>query len=164
MRVFTCGVLVFLACLAVHVAVWRAKTPGRDALALFAVFLGFPAALFSFVLLAGRPHFTPDEIALAFLLHAALSCVYISSYPAAQALSPSLDIILKISRQGKMTASEIVGSYDDRRLVAERVDDLGRSSLVFREGGRFYLTRVGRFVLGFFRTYRKVLGLPFGGG
>ncbi|MBI5638830.1 MAG: hypothetical protein HZA17_00235 [Nitrospirae bacterium] len=160
------GFLSFLGCMLIHVVVWRIKIPRHDALLLFFIFLIFPSIFFLLLGVVKSVPVSGTDAAYGFLLHVALSVVYISSYPAAQAISPSLDIMLVIgsSQDRRMTEEDIISRYDDGVLVAARVDDLRHSSLVLQKGGTFELTSVGKTVAGFFVLYRKLLGLHPGGG
>jgi hypothetical protein len=161
------GSLLFLCCLLVHVGIWRVRIPDRDAVTLFAIFLAAPGGVLAFALSRGGvAGMSLTALAAAFLLHLSLSMVYIASYPAAQAISPSLDILLIIasSGSGRLTEEEISGNYDDAKLVTARIDDLRRSILVTQEGEHFALTPAGKGIVGLFSSYRKALGLVPGEG
>lgn len=168
--VFVAAAAVFSVCLALHIIIWRFRIPRHDALALFIVFLVVPASVFCglLILSAGMDiTFWPaPDLVLVLLLHTALAGVYISSYPAAQAISPSLDIILMIaaSPQGRLTEEEINQRYDDSVLVTARVEDLRRSHLVNVTFDHAELTRTGRVIIRGFIFYRRLLGLPLGEG
>jgi|SRR3990172_2514210 len=169
-RIFIFGTLLFILCLAAHILLWRIRIPKRDALVLFFIFLAVPVFIFLFLAGPVKLHFSPPvsgaETVFIFLLHLSLSLVYVSSYPAAQAISPSLDILLGISaaREKRMTEEDILGRYNDAELVTARIDDLRTSVLVAHEGDNFQLTRIGKAVIVFFIVYRKILGLPLGEG
>ncbi|TAN40603.1 MAG: hypothetical protein EPN25_07025 [Nitrospirae bacterium] len=164
------GTLLFLVSLVLHVIIWRIRVPRHDALVLFFIFLGAPSVLF----FAGHEirnviqatTLARIETIYALLLHFALSCAYIASYPAAQAISPSLDILLVIasSEFGRLTEKEINAYYPDTELVSARINDLKRSVLIAQGHHGLTLTFPGRVVTFFFITYRRLLGLKAGEG
>lgn len=169
-HIFVYGSLIFFICLALHVFIWRIKIPDNDALILFLIFLIIPTLIF-LILLGLRSFMTlmpisGVEMAHALLLHLSLSLVYISSYPAAQAISPTLDILLVIAASGakKLTKEEIIKNYDNKKLVTISVDSLKTSVLISQEGDRVRLTNTGRIIINFFIFYRRILGLPVGEG
>jgi hypothetical protein len=164
--VFALALLLFLVSLLVHVLIWRIRRPRHDALALFLTFSTVPAAAMGALVAAGFVAGPGADIAATVLLHGALSACYIASYPAAQALSPSLDILLLIdsSTGGSMSREEILANYSEDILIRERIEDLGRSTLVRRLGNDFSLSPAGGAVALFFKVYRRLLGLPTGEG
>ncbi len=148
---------MFATCLLAHVIWWRWKKPNRDALALLTLFLT-PAF---FLAITGRI----DLIAAA-LLHTALSVAYILLYPASQADSPSLRILLRVERAKPLglTGREIQNFFHDDELFDARIRDLVEAGLAEKKGTRLALTRKGH---GFFLPFlllRKVLGLTPGKG
>lgn len=158
----------FLAGLVFHVLHWRLKRPAKTELALAADFLAFPAALL-ILAPALTPLLTPAEAASAYLLHFLISGAYIASFPAVQAQSPSLEILLLFGKTGGagfagLSREEILKSFDASSLVSCRIGDLMKSGLVSRSGGTFTLTSPGRFVALFFRVQRRLLGLAARGG
>ncbi|MDA8077500.1 MAG: hypothetical protein M0Z79_01045 [Nitrospiraceae bacterium] len=165
-RVFIYGSLFFVSSLLLHVVIWRVRVPRHDALGLFLIFSVVPAVLLATLRAVNLAPVGGISVAHMLLLHAALSVFYISSYPAAQAISPSLDILLLIGSSAnlRMTREEILANYDETVLVKARIDDLGRSALASRRGDTFRLTMAGRAVVRFFAIYRSMLGLPAGQG
>src|SRR3989344_3573269 len=161
--IFAAGLPVFLAALGAHVLHWRTKRPRRDVVALCATFLILPALLiFSIPFLPIGPGVLDlEEAFAAYLLHFGLSGVYISSYPAFQAVSPSLQILqlFKTSGSGGLSRAEIFQGFDPTSIVSARVRDLEDSNLIKRQGRGFALTWRGRAVAGLYSLYRKSLGL-----
>lgn len=160
------GFILFFVCLIIHALIWRVKIPTNDALALFIIFLAIPS-LTLLVAMIGMKDFT-SRIALteALLLHISLSLIYIASYPAAQAVSPSLNILLIIgaSENKRMKAEDIFNHCSRSRIVTDRVDDLIAYKLISRKGDRFEIKPLAGFIISIFAAYRKILGLPAGGG
>ena len=106
-----------------------------------------------------------EEAFAAYLLIFGLSGVYISSYPAFQAVSPSLQILhlFKNHAAGGLSRAEIFQGFDQSSIVSARVQDLADSNLIKRNGEGFVLTLRGRAVIGLYALYRKSLGLSVKG-
>jgi len=155
------GVMTFLACLVAHIVWWRARRPRSDVRALFLVFLVLPAVVAVGAMLV----LPPFQVAGAFLLHVALACAYIQTYPAAQAQSPSLHILMAVGRapQG-LSREELLGAGSGEALVGARVDDLVANRLIVPEGDRYVLAPAARRLVLFFLGFRRVLGLTSKGG
>ncbi|MDA8434315.1 MAG: hypothetical protein M0Z60_15330 [Nitrospiraceae bacterium] len=144
-----------------------------SSLVLVVIFMVVPSAGFLLIILAegvfpgaAQGAAGPVELVEIFSLHLSLSLVYISSYPAVRAVSPSLEIMLYIgsSPERKLTEREIAKKFTDTTLVNARVDDLMIYRLLTVRGGRYALTHFGRFIIRGFVFYRKMLGLPEGEG
>lgn len=167
-KVILYGFIMFLTCLSLHVVSWRIRIPKSDALALCFLFIALPAAFFVFVFGSSWNPLNVSGIdAVAVLVfHFALSLVYISSYPAAQAISPSLEMLLVIasSPDRRLTAEGVLERFNDQGLLHARVDDLKGSVLVSQRNGCLELTAAGKAVIVFFVLYRRLLGLPVGEG
>lgn len=166
--VLACGLAAFCASLAVHILWWRFRRPKNDIRALFVVFLAAPAAAaLVYAALPAPEVWTPLETLAALLLDLSLACAYIQTYPVAQAVSPSLEILLIVERYKPegVTESRLLSYYDDRKLVFARLQDLINTSLLIdRGGGAYALSPSARTIIRFFIAYRKLLGLEFKGG
>jgi hypothetical protein len=165
------GVLLFFLCFAVHVVIWRIRTPWGSSLILLFIFLGLPFGVFLLLLtdvggMRHALHLDRTGLLEILLLHVSLAGVYISSYPAARAFSPSLDILVMIStsQEKKMREDELASRFSDLRLVDARIDDLKEYRFITEEDGRFVLRPAGRLIARTFMLYRTLLGLPMGGG
>lgn len=160
------GTSLFLISVGVHIAVWRWLRPAKEFTALVSVFIVLPAVLTVLAPLAGFVRFDALELAGVFLLGFALSAAYISSYPALQASSPSLVMLLYLKRTGGagMSLDELAAVFSAEGLVKDRVNDLLRAGLVTLDGGRCFITAKGRLLLGPFAALRRVLGLSAGRG
>ena len=169
-NVFAGGFVLFAIVLVVHVCIWRVRIPANDAGVLIMIFLVVPvAAAFAVIVikyLQAPVPVTYGDIIGIILLHMSLSLVYVSSYPAVQAVSPSLDILLMIgkSEEGKMTEEDIVEQYRGSKIVTDRVGDLRIYNLIYEKDGFFTLKPVAMLIVLFFIFYRKLLGLPVGEG
>jgi hypothetical protein len=169
--VLLAGFLAFSGCLAVHVVLWRLARPRSDMRALFTIFLIAPSAVA--LLLAAAAAVAPGaglpdglDVAAALLLHGALSSAYIQSYPAAQAMAPSLEIAYAVRRSMPrgLSRAELLARLNTRALVQERVEDLVADRLVRLEGGRYVLTPASAGLVRFFLGLRALLGLRQPGG
>jgi len=155
----------FFLSFCVHVILWRIKRPTNDSRMLIIIFLIVPWIVVAVhALVIGS--FSADEIALVLLLHFSLSAAYISSYPAAQAHSPSLDIFLIISAspERRMTADEIARHYHDKDIVIDRIEDLRIYGLVSEDRDVFRLKPVSLIIVRLYLAYRTLLNLEFGEG
>jgi len=168
--VFIGGFILFSIILALHIIIWRIKIPANDAGVLILIFLVVPACAVlgaaGLKYLQGPVPFSYEDMTGVILLHTALSLVYVSTYPAVQAVSPSLDILLLISKSphGKMPEEEIVEQYRGSRIVTDRVGDLRIYNLISEKDGCFELKPVALAIVLCFVIYRKLLGLPVGEG
>lgn len=102
-NVLISGLLIFIACLAAHVIVWRVRRPGNAPVALAVIFFvlsPLPGVLTVRYLPGLAASITSGGWAAAYLLHISLSSAYIMSYPAVEAVSPSLVIALMLGRAG----------------------------------------------------------------
>ncbi|OGR84186.1 MAG: hypothetical protein A2902_00055 [Elusimicrobia bacterium RIFCSPLOWO2_01_FULL_64_13] len=170
--VLLAGFAGFLACLTAHILVWRRRRPKNDILSLFMIFMIAPSVLLGLYGLAGAAGwaapglFSFPEVGALYLLHLALSSAYIQTYPCAQAESPSLKMMLIVSRhmpQG-VSESELARLFDDSKLVHSRFHDLLHTGLMVEKDGRYSLSPVAERIIRFFVVYRRILGLRFKGG
>ncbi|MFH0983981.1 MAG: hypothetical protein V1882_00440 [Candidatus Omnitrophota bacterium] len=157
--------LSFAGCMLLHILIWRIRKPRDHAGALLAVFL-IPLTVLPF--LAGWFGFAASlsEWAAIFLLHAAMSMAYIQIYPASQADSPSLKVMVLVSQAMPkgLTAGEITSQFDPSRLFHDRIDDLAAVGHIVRDGDRVLLTSRGRLLIAPFFWLRRMIGLPWGKG
>ncbi|MEI8175837.1 MAG: hypothetical protein WCG78_03110 [Candidatus Omnitrophota bacterium] len=152
------GVVLFGISMVVHVLLWRFRRPRRQAFALFFIFLA-PVA-------AGLIFFHTAVDILASVFAGALSCAYILTYPAAQAVSPSLKLLLVIGAAGKdgIGADDLATRFDEKELFDRRLEDLTDEKLIVATVRGFTLTPGGFFLVRNFMTMRRLLGLPMGRG
>lgn len=162
--------LIFLLCLFIHAALWRFRFPANRAAALFCVFAALPAASAAvYALLAAEgvlplPGLEPEEFFAAGLLQLAFASAYIMTYPAFEALSPSLVIVLLAFDRGGIAVKELACFFSDETLMKPRIKDLLDSGLAREQDGALSITAKGRLLAAFFVFMRSFLGLPKGGG
>jgi len=171
LRIFAYGFALFFCSLIAHVLVWRHNTPRASTLSLVWIFLVIPAGFFlsaiaGFLPRLGCLSWSRMAILEVWLLHFSLSSAYLASYPAARAVSPSLDILLMIASapEQKLSERDIEDRYRKMRVVGARIDDLMQYRLIRDKGGLFVLSPVAQAIVRVFILYRRMLGLPIGGG
>jgi len=163
---------LFLSFLFIHILLWRIRRPIKDAGALFIIFIGIPTSLailyilFSIFGSIPAPWFSLMELFSIWIMVVALGCAYIQFYPAAQAVSPSLEMILLVAqnRPNATSHSKIQELFTQQKLVMNRVQDLLNSGLAIRKEDKLVLTPSGRNLTRFFLFYRRLLGLDYNGG
>lgn len=106
------------------------------------------------------------EGVLACALYLALAAAYVQTYPAFQAISPSLKIVYHIGQSTTgMRTGEIQQVFPKTSLVADRLDDLLAEGLVTaKSNGDYQLSGKGKTLAYAFKFYRKFLGLSEGEG
>lgn len=158
------GAITFLACFTVHVVWWRCKKhPKSDILALAMVFFVIPAALSIFIFILHIPFINFAPIAL---LHTALSCAYIVSYPAVQAGCPSLNILLIVNRaMPKGAAKEEIKKLLGGNILLEMIlQKMIEEKLVNKTDDSVVLTMRGRILASAFIIFRSIMGIGEGKG
>lgn len=163
------GFLVFSLFLCIHVFIWRIKISRISSLVVLIIFIVVPSALYAVLLGLGMAmpmKLNAVQLSEVYVLHLSLSAVYIASYPAVRAISPTLEIILMITAapDGKMTEESIVNRFATTTLVKARIDDLMIYRLIVERNGRIELTGLARLITRCFVLFRKALGLPVGRG
>ena len=164
-QVLWLGFALFLLCLSLHIIVWRRWHPQRHSPALLGVFL-LPLIPFGAFLLWICKGASLSDLAAIGLLHLALSCAYIQMYPAVQAFSPTLVILVLVKRSMPlgMTREELLSRLNDNFLLEARVHDLVDAQLVHETGDQLELTSRGSRLIRSFITFRRTLGLGMGKG
>lgn len=159
------GLVAFIFSIVVHVAVWRLRRPRNRPLALAVVFFAVLPAPLGLLASFGPFHIDPAGWFAVVLLHTALAAAYILSYPAVEAMSPTLVVALMVGRSAEgVDREDIVRFFEECAVLEPRINDLLDSRFIARTGGGLTLTPAGRAVTAFFIAFRRVLGLPTGGG
>jgi hypothetical protein len=151
------GATWFVIALAVHVVVWRRVAPRRELPWLFAILLGVPFAAWALA---------PDRVR-AFVVAASLSLAYIQTYPAAQARSPSLMILLaarRLAPHACVTRDNLAAAVRAEMSLDVRFSDLDRERLLEPTAAGPRLTPAGRLLAAAFVTLRRALNLNQGAG
>ena len=168
LNVIVGGFCLFALAMVFHVVLWNVRKPKGHFLDLIAVFFALPfiaVAVAAWVGLVGTG-FGPVDWASVALLHTSLAGAYIMGYPAIQASTPTLAMLLVIG--GKMpegaTYEEVRSSINVDGLMDPRLKDLEVSGFVVESSGSYSITARGRAFLRPFLIYRRLLGLPTGKG
>jgi len=163
MFIFLSTIVLFSACIAVHIVIWRMRLPKRQMRTLFLIFL-FGFVGFSAVSLAR--HTAPLTIAYIAIYFWSVGLSYMITYSAIEADSPTLRLMRFIgasSLEGR-SAEEITSFIGQRPFVSARLIALGKSRRVREQEGRFcvsgYESLAFRLILGFRRVYGAI---PKGG-
>lgn len=175
-KILLAGFLVFSICLLLHVAVWRRRYPKNRPAALVLIFIVFPVVLASVGLglerlsiLAGVDNavgLSLIDLLAVYLLHFSLSSSYILSYPAVEAVSPSLLILLMIgdSRSAGLRYDDMLHCFDDGDLLQPRIQDLIDAGWIVETNGFFRVASRGAGILLFYMFLHRLIGTPKGKG
>lgn len=161
------GSILFVAGFAVHVVWWRTARPADDFRALALSLFVLPAVLATAVLLLAPGVVTVRETIGAVLVTIAIGAIYIMYYPAAQAASPSMLLVLEISRSassGGATRESLRTAFDNELLCRQSIDNLVHEHFASDSGGKLSVAPRGTFLLQMLNNWRKLLGLKFGSG
>lgn len=158
----------------IHIAIWRAGKPISHMASLATIFVFVPLFIFTALVIGGHVFHSPSSwfvrnpfnISYVFIWHLALSAIYIMSYPAIQAESPSLVIILAIedSMPRGLNTRQIEDIFPPDALIKDRFDDLLAERFIQQAEAGYTLTTKGRILSAIFTTYRQLLALPIGEG
>lgn len=103
--------------------------------------------------------------AAVLLLHFALSSAYILSYPAVEAISPTLAIALFLGNSDTASVyEELAMIFPDESILTPRIIDLIEANLVRRNNETLSLTLRGRILVNSFIAFRSFIGLKEGRG
>lgn len=157
------GIVTFLICLSLHIIWWRYRHPKNDIFALILVFFLVPAI---FVVAAYILHIPLINLLSIILLHTALSCAYIMSYPAVQAKCPSLNVMLIVSRAMPhgVTKEEIKQQLGDDALLDISIQKMTEEGFTKEIDNMIIPTRFGNIIASFFIVFRSLLGIEHGKG
>ncbi|TAN60540.1 hypothetical protein EPN18_08325 [bacterium] len=127
----------------------------------YAVYLPFIAPI-----TGGAPYFTVYEFLSVYLLHYSISLAYILSYPAIEAVSPTLAISLLVGKAGAdgLEYDDILLTFGDDFLLKPRIQDLLDAGLAEKTGNYISITNRGKRLAWCFIQIRRLLGLPAGKG
>lgn len=172
MSVLICGFALFGAVFLLHTAAWRIKKPANTIKTLVAIFC--LVLTVGMIMLIQLGCIYPDALILPHdfinyiyivIFFISLFISYLLSYPAIEADSPSLVIILHISRAGSkgISAAEIKELLKDNQLVEPRLKDLVDAKMVDLTGSVYKINKKGILFIHPFIAYRELLKLGKGG-
>ncbi len=172
MEILVSGIVVFIASIFIHILIWRVRSPGQRGLTLFFIFFILPLIIWLFYSVFAFMGVLPMgygpgliEGAAILLLHYSLSAAYIMTYPAVEALSPTLVIALFMGESSTATAhEELIRLFPEESILTPRIMDLARAKLVRLDNETLSLTFRGRVLIQFFILFRAFIGLKPGRG
>src|SRR3972149_9401835 len=171
--ILTTGIIIFVICLVLHIVIWRWWHPKRRVIALFLLFIILPllfiigyVGLERLVVVPSVLSFTMAGWLSVYLFHFALASAYILSYPAIEAVSPSLAISLMVgdSNLHGVVHEDLLHVFDDEIVLEPRIQDLIEAGLIIESNGYFMGTHRGAKFVRCFMLLRRLLGLPIGKG
>lgn len=168
------SLVLFTACLALHVAIWRIRRPTAFSQWLPALTIVFfvvgpgvawwiePAAFPGAE--AGRGRSLTDWLAVM-LLHGSLSAVYIIGYTLISAFSPSVEILKLLDRTpAGLAEADMDLPFLALALSGDRVGNLVAGGLIRTDGQDVRLSPGARALTVLVLSYRHFIGLPDGAG
>ena len=166
------GTLIFIGCLCLHIILWRTCHPKKRFIALLCIFILLPMLFIGGYAGLSRLGFlsaysmTPTEWLAIYLFHLAFSSAYILSYPAIEAVSPSLAILLIVgdSNPNGAVHDDLLHVFDDEIVLEPRIHDLIEAGFIAESNGFFMVTHRGVAFVRCFMLLRRLLGLPIGKG
>lgn len=154
------GALSYALVHLIHIVIWRVKLVVRDVQVLTLVFIVYPTL--AWIGVCG------SDLGIswaALVVHLVLSVHYIAVYPAAQATSPTLEMLYQMSRRADgITREELVTLLGGEDLISDRLADLERGEMIAHENGKLVLRKRARSLANLFYYYRRSIGLPAGAG
>jgi hypothetical protein len=161
------GILLFVACFVPHVLWWRFSRPADDIRALVLCFIvmpsiASPAALF---LLPGA--LTAREAGAGLMVAFAIGAFYIMWYPAAQAASPTMLLVLQVVRSasaGGATRASLNEAFDNELLCRQSIANLVHQHFADERDGKLQIAPRGAALLSMLNAWRRFLGLKYGSG
>lgn len=173
MRALVSALLAFSFLFVAHLVVWRIRRPaghytGLSVLCL-AVLVASLGSLYSLhSMISASAGFLPVTAVDYFnfvMLYTALALSYVCTYPAVQADSPTMLILLLVEQAEPkgLTLEEMVCQLNDQVLVVPRLQDLVTGNLVGLHGGRYVIGSRGMLLAKMHVFYRALLKMEKGG-
>lgn len=150
-------VLLFICIFVVQIFVWKIFRIKKQMLALFVLYLFFPIVGFLYI-------FITQGITLISLASMALflpiAFAYIMSFPAIQARSPSLLILLELEKKPGLRKEELLQCMKEEFSLQYRMENLAADGLAtFSSSEKIQPQFFGRILAKFFLYYRRVMKL-----
>lgn len=172
-KILLASIAIFAVCMCLHIFIWRWRHSRNSAVALLIIFIILPSI--AGVVIAGFNWFgfIADVMNVSragwlavYLLHFAISAGYILSYPAVEAVSPSLAISLIIGGSGSQGVlyEDLLHHFNNKILLQPRIKDLMDAKLITESNGYVSITVRGIIFIRPFIFIRRLLGLPIGKG
>ena len=160
------GFVLFLIGFAAHACWWRMARPLDDFRGLVICFLAGPVALAAGLWLLFPGQGSLRELAGCALVTLFNGAMYIMLYPAAQAASPTMLLVLRIAGAGTAgeTREGLGAVLDGGTLSQKSIDNLVHERFADEVDGKLHIAPRGAFLLKFLTTWRGLLGLEYGSG
>lgn len=149
------GTSLFLFIFCLQVMIWKPFRIRKQMLSLAILYFIFPLFIFSALLMLEVPF---ESVASKGIVYFSLACAYVISFPAVQAQSPSLQILIEVARSQKTNALDRTKLHERlhaESLLNDRMKDLSQDQLMV--GTK--LSWGGKALAHIFSKYRKCIGL-----
>lgn len=161
------GLALFFIGFIVHVVWWRVARPNDDIRALILSFFVGPAVLAALQFILLPDYGSLRETVAAVMVTVAIGAFYIMWYPAAQAASPTMLLVLQVARaasDGGATRTALRAAFDDELLCRQSISNLVHEHFAEERNGKLLVAARGAFLLRMLNTWRGLLGLKYGSG
>lgn len=165
------GLIQFLISQVVHIIIWRIFSPKAYPIWLPVIFTLTPVGLFislHILIFSGLIGIALNKvlyltIGSSFVMHLALSAMYIHMYPGIVFFSLSLEIIkLMAKKKGHgFSMDEIdLPVFSEANTIDMRIRHLRDGGIIAEKNSNYDLTPKGMFIARGICAYRRLLGLP----
>lgn len=163
------GILLFFAAFLLHLIIWKIHIPRKNpSLVLLIIF--FAVFVLSVIVSQRAPviPFMPKDIfnqTLIFVFFISMTLAYIVSYSAIEINSPSLEIVLTITKAGPggLDRERIERMFTEDKLIKRRINELVKIGLVYKNKDIYRLSAKGMLTADIFVWYRRILNTSKGG-
>jgi hypothetical protein len=173
MKILFWGLFIFSLAFFIHLVIWKIRIPKAQTKLLLKIFL-LALAMSLFLLWfvssldAEFAIYAPRGLSSYFhigLLVISLALVYIATYSAIEADSPSLVMVMNIAKGGLkgLNKEELLESFTNEALISPRIRDLMNAKLIYSNSDKFKISKKGTLFISAFVLYRKLMNLPKGG-
>lgn len=174
MRILFWGSALLILAFVIHLILWKIRLPKRQTKTILQIF--FAVMIFGIfvlcnlpdnpVILGISPPVSLAEYIQISLFFVSLTLVYMITYSALEADSPSLVIVTTIANAGpngldKQCFDELM---NDNILVKPRIRDLLLNKMAKMDGDKYVLTPKGVLFARIFIIYRKIMNVSRKGG
>ncbi|MEW6087950.1 MAG: hypothetical protein AB1498_06550 [bacterium] len=162
MKILFLGLGIFGLAFILQMVVWKVHLPKRHTKTILELF--FSVFLVSFIFFSRLSLQGYEYIHIGFF-YISLTLFYIMNYSAIEADSPSLLMLLEISKAGNkgVKKEEFLNNLPDDLLVISRIDALVLEKMAYIDKDKYYITKKGIIFVRVFVLYRRFLKLPEGG-
>lgn len=165
------GLIQFTLSQIVHIIIWRIYSPKAYPIWLPVIFTLTPVSFFILLhvlAFSGSIGIYLNKvfyltIGSSFVMHLALSAMYIHMYPGIIFFSPSLEIIKLLAEQndrGLSMEKMNLPVFSEANTIDMRINHLIDSGMIEKNDTSYILTPKGMVVARSFYIYRRMLGLP----